>query len=246
MTDSPVAYRMPDPFSPGAINPTAATPTCCCCCCCCLASAIVTPVALYTSLARDTAPPARQVTWGPPPGWPPPGWPPPAAPPTDPPPTDTPAGELSYPAYPAVPADGGTVPAGWVPHPSGPAPVGPPPVPSGRRVAGLIGVVLTWFALLGAAVVAARSNVLAEDNWVLLYGVLVLLAAIVAAGFAELAGAPRSWPTGVRLFAGAVVFGIEFFVSAMVLLTTGFGYFLFAALAVGGGLYLALRLGRRR
>lgn len=229
MTDSPVAYRMPDPFSPGAINPTAATPSCCCCCCCCLASAIVTPVALYTALARDTAPPPRQVNWGPPPGWTPP-----AAPPIAPTQVDPLTGEPSYPAYPATPADGGTPPAD------------PPRVRSGQRVAGLIGVVLTWFALLGAAVVAARGDVLAEDTWVLVYGVLVLLAAIVATGFAQLAGARRAWPTGVGLVVGAVVFGIEFFVSALVLLVTGLGYFLFAALAVCGGLYLALRLGRRR
>jgi len=239
MTDSPVAYRMPDPFSPGAISPTAATPTCCCCCCCCLASTIVTPVALYRSLARDTAAPVRQAGWGPPvtPPAPPPA--PIASPEVDP-----LTGEPLCPAYPASATDGGIAPPGWVSHP--PAHVGPPPVRSGQRVAGLIGVVLTWFALLGAAVVAARADVLAEDAWVLVYGVLVLLAAIVAAGFAQLAGAPRAWPTGVRLAAGAVMFGVEFFVSALVLLTTGLGYFLFAALAVGAGLYVVLTFGRRR
>ncbi|MGQ0841118.1 hypothetical protein [Actinokineospora sp.] len=49
------AYRLPDPFSPGAADATAATPTCCCCCCCCLATAVTTPIVLHGGLRRDLA-----------------------------------------------------------------------------------------------------------------------------------------------------------------------------------------------
>lgn len=54
------AYRLPDQFSPGALDATAATPTCCCCCCCCLASTLTTPIVLHGALSkelRDSEPP---------------------------------------------------------------------------------------------------------------------------------------------------------------------------------------------
>lgn len=50
--------RLPDPFTPGTTQATAATPTCsccccCCCCCCCVVSAVSTSVALPAGFLRD-------------------------------------------------------------------------------------------------------------------------------------------------------------------------------------------------
>lgn len=54
-TETPTAYRLPDPFSPGARSATAATPTCCCCCCCCVATVVTAPIVLHNGLRHDMA-----------------------------------------------------------------------------------------------------------------------------------------------------------------------------------------------
>ncbi|CRK58474.1 hypothetical protein [Alloactinosynnema sp. L-07] len=62
------ALRLPDQFSPDALDATAATPTCCCCCCCCLATTLTAPIALHGDLRRDldrTPSPDRRKAAGP-------------------------------------------------------------------------------------------------------------------------------------------------------------------------------------